>query len=398
MYDVIIIGAGVVGTAVANALYDKKAAGKIAILEKEKEPAMHTSGRNSGVIHSGFNLKPGSMKAKFCVQGNVRLRAFCEEKGIPMQMVGTVVVAQNDKEVPILEEILKRGQSNGTPGLTVVDRAGLNKLEPNALGKAALHSPTGSITSGKMVTQALTEDAISKGCEFFFTHRVERIEPDGDGFRINAGGKTFQTKYLINCSGLYADEVAHQLGVGMNYTIVPFRGEYYKLAAAKASLVKSMIYPVPDLNYPFLGVHWTRTIAGDVIIGPNAMIAMGRESYYNTDIHWADAIKMLLKQNFWNQFRSADFRKMAVGQLKISLSRKNFVEEAKKLVPNVDDADFMPGKSGNRAQLVDTTGKLVDDMIVERKGNSLHVLNAVSPGFTCSLPFADYLVDILMSN
>jgi L-2-hydroxyglutarate oxidase len=397
-FDAIVIGAGVVEAAVANALLDKKMAKRVAVLEKEPEPAAHTSGRNSGVIHSGFNLKPGSLKAKFCVEGNARMRAFCEKKNIPMRTVGTVVVAQDEREVGILGEILKRGQANGTPDVKIVDAQGLKRLEPNAAGLAALHSPSGSITSGRKITNALVADAVSKGCEFFFVHRSSRIDESDRGFEIKAGSDVFRSKWLVNCGGLYADEIAHQLGVGLAYTIIPFRGEYYKLAAEKAGIVNSMIYPVPDLAYPFLGVHWTKTIDGDLIIGPNATIAMGRESYYPADIHWVDTFKMLVKPNFWNQFRSPNFRTMAWGQLKISLSRKNFINEARKLVPDVDPADFKKGKSGNRAQLVDKAGKLVDDMIVERKGRSLHVLNAVSPGFTCSLPFADYLVDQLTLN
>ncbi len=397
-FDAIVIGAGVVGSAVANALLDKKRVGSVAVIEKEKEPALHTSGRNSGVIHSGFNLKPGSMKAKFCVQGNARMRAYCERKRVPMSMVGTVVVAQTDAEVSVLEEILKRGRENGTPDVKIVDKKGLGALEPNANGVAALHSPSGSITSGRKITHALVEDAVSKGVEFFFSHHGSRIEESDRGFRVRVGNEDFESTWLVNCGGLYADEIAHQLGVGLRYSIVPFRGEYYKLSSTKAGIVNSMIYPVPDLHYPFLGVHWTKTIDGDLIIGPNATIALGRESYSPTSIGWIDTLKMLSKSNFWNQFKSADFRKMAWGQIKISFSRDKFIAEARKLVPNVDPADFKKGKSGNRAQLVDVEGKLVDDMIVEKKGRSLHVLNAVSPGFTCSLPFADYLVDSLTLN
>ncbi len=392
-FDAIIIGAGVLGSAAARALISKGKARSVAVLEKESAPAIHTSGRNSGVLHSGFNLKPGSLKARFCVEGNRRLTEFCQQKNISLEPVGTLVVAQNTSELPVLEELLRRGQANGVPHMEIISAARLKELEPNAVGIAALHSPSGAVVSGEVVTHAIVSDAQAQGCEFFFNHQVMHITSHGTGYRVETLAETFEGKLLINCAGLYADEIAHSMGVGLQYTIIPFRGQYYKIRSDKRNIVHSMVYPVPDLNFPFLGVHWTRTVTGDLKVGPNAMLAFGREAYTPWSINILETLKMVSRVNFWRLWKSPEFRRLLKSQFWISISRQRFIEEARKLVPNVLPEDFSPGKSGNRAQLVDRQGRLVEDMVIERQGNSLHVLNAVSPGFTCSLPFADHLVD-----
>ncbi|MCG3204434.1 MAG: L-2-hydroxyglutarate oxidase LhgO [Elusimicrobia bacterium] len=395
--DCIVVGAGVMGSAVARSLLLRKKVKSVAVLEKEAAPAQHTSGRNSGVVHAGFNLKPGSLKAKFCVEGNKRMREFCAQKKVPLESVGTWVVALEEKEKSVLEEIYKRGQANGVEGVRLVDGNEMRKHEPQTLGIAALHAPTGAITSGKQVTQALVEEVQSLGGIFFFGEKVQGIDEGSGGYTVSTSQGRHQAPLLFNCAGLYADEVAHKLDVGTQYTIVPFRGEYYKLTPEKSTLVNSMIYPVPDLNYPFLGVHWTKTITGELMIGPSATMAFGRESYKPLSVGWIDTLKMVTKENFWSMFKSKDFRRMAWSQIKMSLNHAEFIREAQKLVRGSEIRDFKPGKSGNRAQVVNETGKLVDDMLVEKKGTALHVLNAVSPGFTCALPFADHLVDTLLN-
>ncbi len=396
-FDCIVVGAGVIGSAVARSLLLRKKAKSVAVIEKENEPAQHTSGRNSGVVHAGFNLKPGSLKAKFCVEGNVRMKEFCTKKNVPLEPVGTLVVALKDEEKSVLEEIHRRGVANGVPGVELIDAKRLQQLEPNAIGVAALHAPSGAITSGKYVTQALVEDAKQMGAQFFFGERVRAIEEVGPDYRVLAGSDAYVAPKLFNCAGLYADNVAHKMDVGLSYTIVPFRGEYFKLTSEKKNLVRSMIYPVPDLNYPFLGVHWTKMISGDLMIGPSATMAFGRESYKPTSIGWGDTLKMFSTANFWKMFASKDFRRMARQQMAMSFNRAMFIGEAQKLVRGAEVKDFLPGKNGNRSQVIDRNGKLVDDILIEKKGGSLHVLNAVSPGFTCSLPFADHLVDSLLN-
>lgn len=394
--DLIVVGAGVIGSAVARSALFRRKVTSVAVLEKEAAPAQHTSGRNSGVVHAGFNLKPGSMKAKFCVEGNARMKEFCAAKRVSLEPVGTLVTAIKPEEVPVLEELHRRGRANGVPGARMIDGAELRRLEPNALGTAALHAPSGAITSGKAVTEALVEDARTLGAEFYFNRKVRSIGRVGGGYRVITNDGAFESPLLMNCAGLYADEVAHLTGVGLEYSIVPFRGEYFKLKPEKKTLVRSMIYPVPDLNYPFLGVHWTKMITGDLMIGPSATMAFGRESYSPFSIGWVDSLKMISKTSFWNMFRSKDFRRLAWGQIVMSFDRERFIQEARRLVAGVSSDDFVPGKNGNRAQVINRNGKMVDDILVEKSGASLHVLNAVSPGFTCSLPFADYLVDTLL--
>lgn len=390
--ETVIIGAGVIGSALARA-HTKRRKTSCAVLEKEEAPAQHSSGRNSGVIHSGFNPKPGTLKAQLCVRGNQTLKEFCLEKNIPMEEVGTLVVALSKTETGILEELLRRGQANQVPELRIIDSKELRQREPNCVGISALYSPSGAITSGKLVTQALANDAQAKGAQFFFNNQVQALEPKGEKIKVITSKNVFLCEQLINCAGLYADHIAHMMGLGLNYAIIPFRGEYFKTIGPKKSVVNSMIYPVPDLEYPFLGVHWTKTIDGDSIIGPNATLALSRESPSIFEFNFRELCSTLTRKQFWKLWASESFRKMAWGQIKISLSKKKFIREAKKLIPNIDEDDVVRAKSGNRPQLVSEEGTLIDDMLIQRSGPSLHVLNAISPGFTCSLSFADYLMD-----
>lgn len=390
--ETVVIGTGVIGAAVARSLLRQKHGRSVALLEKERAPALHTSGRNSGVVHSGFNLKPGSLKARFCVEGNRRLREFCSEQRIPHDVCGTVVTALSLADEQVLHELLERGKANGVPGIRLITARELKNLEPHAAGLAGLQSPSAAITSGRLVTEALVNEVVSMKGRVFFDAHVKGIEPRGQGYRIRTATHEFNCAYLINCGGLYADEIAHLMNVGRNLTIVPFRGEYFKLSKEKSGVLRSMLYPVPDLRFPFLGVHWTKSIDGEAMIGPNAMMAFGRESYRLFDIHLKDVVKMAIKRNFWAMWGNPEFKRLFREQIKLSLSRSRFIEEARKLIPGVAARDFVRGKSGNRAQVVDHEGRMIDDIVVFREGASLHVLNAVSPGFTCALPFADDLV------
>lgn len=398
MYDALIIGGGVVGCAVARALVFKKPEWKIAVFEKEFAVARHSSGRNSGVLHSGFNLKPGSLKARFCVEGNRRWREYCGQKNIACRQIGTMVVALNAKQTEVLHELYRRGQGNGVPDLQILDQKQMTRLEPNARGEAALWSPTGSIVDSRALVVALIGEAKEHGVELFLVRKVLDVRESSAGYEIiarhqNDSVERYQAKILINCAGLYADVVAHQLGVGKNYAIFPFRGEYLYLKPAKSDLIRSMVYPAPDLNYPFLGVHWTKKINGRVALGPNATLAFGRESYKAFHIHIGETARMVFSRNFMALFQSSAFRKLALKQIRLSLFKEEFMKEASALVRGATAEDIEPGPAGNRAQLVDRQGRLLDDMALERKGASWHVLNAVSPGLTCSLPFADYLVE-----
>lgn len=395
MDDFLIIGGGVVGCALARALAQRHPKATIALIEKEKEVAAHTSGRNSGVLHAGYNQKPGTLKAKFCIEGNREIREYCARQKVPFDPSGILIVARTESERPVLEELLSRGQANGSPDLRILEAAELARRESNVTGVAALLAPSGGAVDSAALVRRLAEEATAAGVRFHLGERVLRVAESRDGYEVRTARGFHRARRLINCAGLHADRIAHQLGAGLDYSIVPFRGEFYYLDEARSSFIRSMVYGVPDVRYPFLGVHWTKTVHGRVKVGPNAVLALGREAYRTFDIHPVDTLDMLSDRKFWRMAASPEFRRLAAENLRTSLSKKAFLERAFSLVKGAAAADFRKGPSGIRAQLVDRSGNLVDDILVERRGGSLHVLNAVSPGLTCSLPFADYLADQL---
>jgi len=395
--DILVVGCGAVGAAVARSLASSRKGASVVVLEKEEGPALHTSGRNSGVLHSGFNPEPGTLKARFCVEGNARAREFCLKHKVALQTTGTIVVAQNLIEAETLAELLRRGRENNVPGIQMLSPDQMREKEPYAEGKTALFSPTGSIVDSAGFVQAMVAEAEELGAKFVFREKVKRFTALSAGFEVQtSGGAKYIANVLFNCAGLHADTLAHQLGAGMEYSIFPFRGQYYRTSEEKKHVLKSMVYPAPDLRYPFLGVHWTRTVGGEVLAGPNAVIAMGRESYSPFKINLAETAKMILDHRTWKMMASKDFRHMASTQFWISFSKNRFAQEAAKLIPGItpDDLEVYP-KAGNRPQLINKDGHMVEDLVVEKRGNSLHVLNAVSPGLTSSLAFADHLVSQL---
>lgn len=393
-FDIIIIGGGIIGATIARSILQNQKSKRIAILEKESHVAAHASGRNSGVLHSGFNLKPNTLKAKYCVNGNRLWREYCKKKNIACQEVGTIVLATNNNEQETLATLLGRGKENNVPGIRMLTPDELRSREPHATKGEALFSPTGSIVNGKELTGAIVEDVKSSGGELLLTEKVEDIQLKSDGYIIKTPEHQYQTGFIFNCAGLYADQIAHKLNVGTDYRIIPFRGDYYKIRSAKSGILNSMIYPVPDLNYPFLGVHWTKSINGETHVGPCAALAFGKESYRAFQINISESWSMITTPQFRNLWRSTSFRKLAWDQIKVTFSRKQFIAQAQRLIPAVNPSDFVRAESGNRAQLVHRNGQMVEDILVEKKGNSVHVLNAVSPGMTCALPFADYVVDL----
>ncbi|MBI4178919.1 L-2-hydroxyglutarate oxidase [bacterium] len=398
IYHAIIIGAGVVGCAVARALAARRSAWKILVLEKEPDVAMHTSGRNSGVIHSGFNSAPGSLKARFCVEGSRRLRAYAVEHGVAMQEVGTVVVALDSGDESVLRDLEQRGRENGVPGICLIDRDRLRQIEPHALGVSALHSPAGAIVDSAGIVHALAADARDAGVEFGFFKRVRKISRKNGHFRVSTDTDRHEGVRIINCAGLYSDKIARSLGACRDYAIFPFRGDYFQLSPSRSTLVRSMIYPAPNLKYPFLGIHFTRKVTGEVLAGPNAVLAAGRESYEMTQVHLGETMSMALDPRFWKLVVGREFRTMAWEQIQTTFFKKAFVSRARRIIPDLRAEDFSRGQSGIRAQLVDRSGHLVEDLVIERQDRAIHVLNAVSPGLTCSLPFADHVVDELLKQ
>ncbi|MBN2288568.1 MAG: L-2-hydroxyglutarate oxidase [Candidatus Glassbacteria bacterium] len=380
----VIIGAGIIGSAVALE-FASRGLGEVIVLEKEARLGEHASGRNSGVLHSGINQKPGSLKARMCVEGNRLARRFCLEHGVRMQECGTLVVARNEREEKALGLLLDLGVQAGVQGLRIIDRDELNSREPEVAGTRALLSPNGAVVDSNGFLEAVAAKARDLGAVFRLGAGVRQIS----GLRVITDREEFEAGHVINCAGLHADTIARMMGAGGRYRIIPFRGEYMAL---KKIRLNSMVYQVPDLRYPFLGVHLTRTVDGEVLAGPTAMLSFGRESY-DKQVDLPETLRMTGSLNFWLLALSPEFLRLAVHNARISFSRKAFLQEVRTLWPGAAAEDLAPYRSGIRAQMVDTRGRLVDDMLVEFRQDSTHVLNAVSPGLTSSLAFARYLAD-----
>lgn len=393
--DVIIIGAGVTGVAVSRALALKNPTWKITLLEKEDSPGCHASGRNSGVVHSGFNPEPGSLKARLNVAGNRRLQEYCRLRGVPLKAVDTAVVASSKLDVKSLEELYRRGRENGVPDLRILDQPQLKKLEPRVRGLAALHTRASAVVDSRRFVEALAEEASEKGVNVVLGQRVDGIEKNASKWIVRVGEKQFRSTYLVNSAGLYADHLAHMVNVGLEYMILPFRGEYYRVRKQKAEVVKTLVYRAPDLNYPFLGIHLTPTVYGELRAGPNAVVAPGREAYSNKEMSIQETLAMLFDARSWRLVRKSEFRRLACRHLRTSLSKRAFLAEVLILVAGLDHEDLVEGPpSGIRAQVVDQAGHLIDDMLVKKEDEAIHVLNVVSPGLTCAMAFADYLASL----
>lgn len=389
-YDFLVVGSGVIGVTIASELRRRHGA-RVLVIDKEAGGGRHASGRNSGVLHAGVYYKPNTLKARLCVEGNRRMRAYCRAKGIPMNEHGKVIVATKETELPILRELYERTQTNGATA-ALLDPVALEKIEPCAktVGQALYVKDT-AVVNPERVMESLTGDAVQEGVEFRLN--CAWLEPAG-ACQAKTSTGTVAYGHLVNCAGLFADQVAHACGVGSHYRILPFRGQFYRLRRESQVNVHGNIYPVPDLRNPFLGVHFTRRPDGEVTVGPSALPLLGREQYEG----WGGATvgdgvamgRFLVR--LWG--RNQDhFRSLAWAELQ-KRSRTGFFREAEKLVAGLAKEDLIAGKSpGIRAQLVDThTAELVNDFVVEHRPQSTHVLNAVSPAFTASLPFAEYVV------
>ena len=390
--EVIVIGAGAVGAATAFALVQRGV--KVLVVEKEDGPAKHQSSRNSGVVHAGYNLKPGSVKAKYGVEGNRRLKAFCQEHGIPLLEGGILIVARTEAEREVLAELKRRADANGVAS-AVLDEAGIRAIEPHATGIEALHAPEGASFDGGAYVTKLVELIEAGGGEVRYGWRVTGLR-EGGGRRERGGGVvvetsqgTLEASVVVNAAGLQADRVAG--AVSKDLRVVPFRGYYAELRRTRRDLVRSHIYAAPDLAFPFLGVHISRQADGRVIVGPGAMLAFGREAYEFFRVQPRDLAGTLLWPGFWGLFRESKFRHLVVSEVKKSLSLTAIWEEARLLVPELRETDLVRSFAGNRAQLVRRDGTLVDDILVRETERVVHVLNAVSPGLTASLPFGEEL-------
>ena len=389
-YDIVIIGAGVIGSALANRL-SKRFQVKIAIVEKEGSVGYHASSRNSGVIHSGFYYRPNSLKAKFCVEGNKQLQNYCVVNNIPYKKTGTLVVGKTKIDENNLEALLKRSKENNVQDGRMINEIELRKMEPFTDGKFALYSPMGSIVDSSKLVESLGFEAKENGVKILLNQKVISVKAKDSKIIITTSMTEISAKFVINCAGVYSDKIAKIMGLKLNYQIIPFRGEYFELPENKSHIVNSMIYPIPDPDLPFLGIHLTKTIENKVIVGPNAVLAPGKEAYRNKDVNFNELMEILSYGGFWKMLKNN--RKRVEEEFIQSLMKTKLLEKVCDLVPKIELNELIKSYSGIRAQLVDDNGKLVDDLVVKEHENSIHILNAVSPGMTCSMPFADHIIE-----
>lgn len=394
--DIVVIGAGIVGLATAYQIQKKAPKLSIVVVDKEKKVSAHQTGHNSGVIHSGLYYKPGSLKALNCIEGYHMLLNFCDQYNVPYQITGKVVVATNKEEIPYLEQLFERGQANGLERIKKIYHQELKEKEPYVNGVAAIHVPQTGIIDYKMVCNRLAQ-VVSKGnCRILLQHEVENIHLNDQETIVITDKKEIKTRMMINCAGLYSDKIARQTHPDLDIKIIPFRGEYYKLTANKKHLVKNLIYPVPDPNFPFLGVHFTRMIDGNVEAGPNAVLAFAREGYTKSIIKPAELIDSLLWPGF--QKVAKKYWRTGMGEMYRSFSKKAFTKALQKLMPAIKEDDLTPGGAGVRAQACDKNGGLLDDFSILESKSVINVINAPSPAATSSLAIGKKIAGMALKN
>lgn len=381
-FEVVVIGGGAVGMSAANSLAQQGI--DVALLEKEEAPAMHQSGRNSGVIHAGYNPKPGTVKAAYCVEGNRELKAYCAEKDVPVREGGILIVARDEKEIDVIRELEHRGKSNGTE-VHFLSEEEIKAVEPNAQGIAALLASDGASVDARAYVHSLANDANISGAKLYYGYKVESINEQDSNVRVKTDKGSIIAKVAINAAGLYAGDLAENLAKDMR--VIPFRGYYAELKPNRADLINSHVYAAPDLNFPFLGVHLSKRTDGRVIVGPGAMLAFGREAYNFASLEGGGLGKTLSWPGFYRMMARPEFQNLFKKEIKKSLLVRAIAREAMQLVPAMQENDIVRSYAGNRAQLVGLDGKLVDDIVVRETPRAVHVLNVVSPGLTCSLPF-----------
>lgn len=391
-----VVGAGIIGLALSRRLGQLMPDASVTVLEKENAIARHQTGRNSGVVHAGIYYAPGSLKATLCRRGVELLAAYCEERRLPFDRCGKVVVALDDSELPRLRELQRRATANGVPGLRWLEGAELREIEPHAAGIAGLHSPTTAITDYQAVAQAFADDVATAGGQVVLGARVQGISIVGRAVRVMTTLDSFEFDRLVICGGLQSDRLARLAGDGPEPMIVPFRGEYYRLKPDRGDLIRGLVYPVPDPAYPFLGVHFTRRVDGGVDVGPNAVLALAREGYRRSDVRREDVIETLRSRGFRALARR--HWRMGLHELHGSVSKRAFAEQARRYVPDVSADDLVPAPAGVRAQALDPDGSLVDDFRIARLGPITAVRNAPSPGATSSMAIAEYIADQALGN
>lgn len=382
-YDYLIVGAGLVGLSTAYHLKIQNKSAKVIILEKESDVCKHQSGNNSGVIHSGIYYKPGSLKAKNCLSGYNSIIDFAKEHGVKHDLCGKIIVATSHEELPLLDNIYKRGVENGLKGLEYFSREQFREIEPHCEGLKAIKVPQTGIIDFLGVAQTLKKLFIDLGGEIVFNSKVEKIVTKNNLNTVISSSKEYNSKKVITCAGLYSDKMSLLTNPENDLRIIPFRGEYYKLKEDKKYLVKHLIYPVPNPNFPFLGVHFTRMTDGNIEAGPNAVLAFKREGYKFSDFNLSETIDTLAWGGFWKIV--AKYGQTGLGEMHRSLSKAAFTKALQKLMPEIQESDLVPGGAGVRAQACNREGVLIDDFDIVNNGNVIHVRNAPSPAATSCL-------------
>jgi L-2-hydroxyglutarate oxidase LhgO len=392
-YDVVVIGAGILGLAVSRELLCRYPRLRLGVLDKEPAVGQHQTGHNSGVLHSGIYYAPGSLKAKLCVQGQRELYAYCESKGIPTDRCGKVIVASDDTELPRLENLLERGQANGVEGLEMIGPERLREIEPHCVGVKALWSPNTGIVDYSKVTLAYADDVRASGGDVLPGYGVDKISDRPGRVILETTAGEVEAQHVIACAGLHADRVARLTGGPPDPRIVPFRGDYWVLRPDRRDLARNLIYPVPDPAFPFLGVHFTRRIDdGSVWLGPNAVLAFAREGYRRLDLHPRDLGEALAFRGF--QKLATKFWQTGWQEMVRDFSKEAFLKSLQVYVPELTQADLLPGPSGVRAQALAADGSLVDDFVFNTQiDRVVHVRNAPSPGATSSLAIGRMISD-----
>jgi len=390
--DITIVGGGIVGLATALALTERYPQARVVILDKEAKIATHQTGHNSGVIHSGIYYKPGSLKARLCTEGARLMKAFCSEHGIHWELCGKLIVATDESELGRLTSIHERGQANGLKGLKVLEGDEVKAYEPNCRAVRALLVPETGIVDYVQVADKMAELLKRRSVDIMTGARVTAIRRTGQGLTLETARGPVDSRFLVNCAGLYSDHVARLMGIRPEVRIIPFRGEYYMLRPDRRSLVKNLIYPVPDPEFPFLGVHFTRTVHGDVEAGPNAVLAFAREGYTLGTVKPGETLGLLGYPGFWHMARR--YWKMGSYELYRSASKVAFVRSLQKLVPAIQSGDIQRGGAGVRAQAVSPNGSLVDDFRINVTEGAVHVVNAPSPAATASLAIGRHIAGL----
>ena len=390
--DVIVVGGGIVGLATALTILKKHPGLRVSVIEKEDRLAKHQTGNNSGVIHSGLYYKPGSLKARNCIHGYKLLLDFCQQQEIPYDLCGKIVVATDEKELPLLQNLFQRGQQNGLEGLIMLDAQGLREYEPHVHGIGGFFVPQTGIVDYRVVAEKYGKLIQNLGGQIRLGEKVENVVSASGGVTVETSKDTYYTRVLINCAGLYSDKVAWLASGVSDVKIIPFRGEYYKLREDREYLVRNLIYPVPDPNFPFLGVHFTRMMRGGVEAGPNAVLAFSREGYKKSDINLSELTETLRWPGF--QKVAGKYWKTGLGEMYRSFSKTAFTKALQKLIPDITENDLVEGGAGVRAQACDRTGGLVDDFLIYEDQYVVNVCNAPSPAATSSLSIGESVAAI----